>query len=35
MYKRFKTDNNIIGKLTNRTNDLTRWLFILQAIIST
>ena len=34
MYKMFKNDNNVTGKLTNKITDLTRWLFILQAIIS-
>jgi hypothetical protein len=31
----FKNDNNVIGKLTNRTTVRIGWLFILQAIIST
>jgi hypothetical protein len=31
----FKNDNNVTGKLTNRTTVRMGWLFILQAIIST
>ena len=35
MYKMFKNDNNVTGKLTNKTTVRMGWLLILQAIIST